>query len=681
MIALRKKETVFTALILATLMIALISVFTSKMPVNAIDGTKISAFPATNTFYTNETLPGTTFNVTITVTNVTELWNYQTKLTWNESLLDYVSATIPSNYVFAGAEAIGKSVIKPSPIVEPGSVTFGAGLVETDWSFNGTGILGQVGLRILTPPNPPPVSCAIAFAGTEPGGDTYLWDPEMYEIPYTPEDSAFSYIDALSVSISPSGTPSSPISINATQSVTFTANATGGVPPYGYDWYINDVPVPEAEDQAVYAFQFNKSGSTFTVKVKVTDDLGFQKSAEATVTTRYMEVYVIAPPLSAPNTYLFVDVGGSINFTVQVSMGAPPYKYEWFLNSAPIPSAINHSTWVITFNNTGLYTLYVKVTGSDGKFKQSLTITVRALPTPTTTVSVIPEGGVATFYSNETKIGDKIVFNVTAVNVNDLQNWQIKVTWDPTLLKYSDIWLPDDDVFSQIDPPRAMILSDVDFGPNYVAWGCTYINDPFWTFNGTGTLCQIELEIIRQPSLPNSSCVLDIAKEHYVSSSLLNGTVGTNTIPFDVETATYTYILVSPVKHTVLSYAVLTYTNTSIIANSILPNVTDTSITLFNITGASGTRAYVNFTLPKALIHDTPWLVYLNGADVTSGATITSDVDNTYVYLEFTFSSAATVKIKGTWIVPEFANMFIIALLIASLMAVILAKKSIKKKQ
>jgi len=668
MIALRKEKTVFAALILATLMIALTPIFTPKMPVNAIDGTKIVILPATNTFYTNETLPGSKFVVNATVQNVTDLQNWQIYLTWNSTLLDFSQIWLPTDHVFAGAS---RSMQQPAPIIESGSVLWGCTYINSPfWTFNGTGTLCQIELTILAPPNPPSVSCAIALANKYV--DTFLLNSEMSDITFTLEDSAFSYTDTLSVSISPSGTTY----INATQSITFTANATGGVPPYGYDWYINDVLVPEAEDQTVYAFQFNKSGTTFTVKVKVTDDLGFQKSAEATVATRYMEVYIIAPPLSEQITDLSVDVGGSINFAVQVSMGVPPYKYEWFLNSAPIPSAINHSTWVITFNNTGLYTLYVKVTGSDGKLKQSLTITIRALPTPTTTVSVIPEGGVATFYSNETKVGDKIVFNVTAGNVNDLQNWQIKVTWDPTLLKYSDIWLPDDHVFSQIDPARSMILSDVDFGPNYVAWGCTYINDPYWTFNGTGTLCQIELEIIRQPSLAGSSCVLDIAKEHYISSNLLNGSAAT--IPFNVETATYTYILVSPVKHTVLGYTVLTYTNTSIIANSILPTVTDTSITLFNITGASGTRAYVNFTLPKALIHDSPWLVYLNGTLVTPQ--ITEDTTNAYIYLEFTFASERAIKVKGTWIVPEFANMLLIALLIASLMAVILAKTSIKKK-
>lgn len=672
--ALGKKKTVLTTLILATLVIALTPIFTFKMQANAVeDGTKISVLPATNTFYTNVTSPEDTFVVNITVTNVTSLWNYQVKLAWNASLLDYVNASWPTDYVFAAAEALGKTVIKSPISTAPGNVVFGATLLLTDWTFNGTGTLGQVELKIRTPPSPPPVSCPIALASTAPGGETYLWNPSMIEIPFTPEDSVFNYIDTLSVAIIPSN-----VWTNATQSITFTANATGGVPPYSYDWYLDDVLIPEAHDNVTCKIQFNESANTFKVNVTVTDDLGFQKTAQATVNTVPMEVSIIVPPFTSQKTKIYADVGQSINFTAQVSMGVPPYSYDWLLDGASIPEAKDNSSWVIDFTTTGEYTLSVNVTGSDGNFKKSLDIRVVVLPTPTTTVRIVPAEGSATFYTNETVVGDKIVFNVTVANVNDLQNWAVKVTWDPTLLNYSNIRLPDDHVF--LGANRAMILSAKVYGPGYVVWGCTYINSPYWTFNGSGVLCQVELEVIRQPTPPESSCILNIAKEYYISSSLLNGTSGT--IPFAVETSTYRYILVPRVLHALLDQTVETYSNGTIRANSVFQSDTETAIN-FTVYGAPGTGAFVNVTIPKSLLNatGTPWKVYLGGVDVTSQANIiTTDPTYTYVYLEFTFNSPATIKIVGTWIVPELANMFLLLFLLASLMTLILAKASTKKK-
>ena len=671
--ALGKKKTALTTLILATLVIALTPIFTSNIQVNAVVYTKISVLPATNTFYTNVTSPGDTFVVNITVTNVTGLWNYQVKLAWNGSLLNCVNATFPSDYVFAEAEELGKTVIAPTPVVELGSVVFGAGLVPTDWTFNGTGTLGQVELEILTPPDTPAVSCDIALASTAPGGETYLWSKNMLDIPFTHEDSVFNYVDTLSVRIVPSN-----VWTNATQSVIFTANATGGVLPYSYDWYLDGILIPEAHNNSAWTIQFNKSATTYKVNVTVTDDLEFQKTAQATVNTVPMEVYIIVPPFTSQKTKIYADVGQSINFTAQVTMGVPPYGYDWSLNSAPIPEAKDNSSWTITFATAGEYTLSVNVTGSDGNYKKSLDITVVVLPTPTTTVRIVPAGGVATFYTNQTVVGDKIVFNVTVVNVNDLQNWAIKITWDPTLLNYSNIRLPDNHVFS--GSGKAMILSPKVFGPGYVVWGCTYINTLYWTFNGTGILCQVELGVIRQPSPTESSCVLNIAKEYYISSSLLNGTSGA--IPFAVETATYRYILVQEVMHSLLGQTVVTYSNASIRANSVFQSDSERAIN-FTVYGASGTSAFVNVTIPKALLKTIgePWKVYLGGIDVTSQANIIdTDPNYTYVYLEFPFSSPATVEIVGNWIVPELTNMLLIVFLMVSLMAVILAKASTKKK-
>ena len=97
------------------------------------------------------------------------------------------------------------------------------------------------------------------------------------------------------------------------------------------------------------------------------------------------------------------------------------------------------------------------------------------------------------FTSDTMSVGDTFIINITVVDITDLQNWQIKLTWDSSLLDFVDIWLPSDHVFTG----KPVISPPTDTGPGYVIWGATYINIPYWTFNGTGRLCQMELEIIQ----------------------------------------------------------------------------------------------------------------------------------------------------------------------------------------
>jgi len=115
------------------------------------------------------------------------------------------------------------------------------------------------------------------------------------------------------------------------------------------------------------------------------------------------------------------------------------------------------------------------------------------------------------FSSDTTSVGSQFVVNVTVKDVMDLQNWQISLAWNDTLLDFVEITLPSDHVF--VGASRAMIQGPPINNPGNVIWGCTYINTaPFkyWTFNGTGTLCQIKLQI-KQGGVPQVSSALAIA--------------------------------------------------------------------------------------------------------------------------------------------------------------------------
>jgi len=683
MVELRKRKTVLTVLILGTLMVALIPMFvyrTQVNTVNALGGTKLVILPATNKFYTNVTKPGSKFWINATVQNVTDLQNWQIMLAWDPNLLNFSQIRLPNDHVFAPIDNSiypgtpgARSMIQPPPISNPGSVSWGCTYIIAPpslpyWTFNGTGTLCQIELEILAPPNPRSATCNLTFAN--PGVDTFLIDGEFMDISFTRTPGSFEYKDTLSVKINPSGTTQVDVGGN----VTFTANATGGVEPYTYKWFIDTNVVPGATSSS-WTFKVNASGR-YTIKVFAIDAIEYNASATATVLTRILST-TLSPSAAA------IDLGGSKTFTATASGGKSPYKYQWYVKypnatEREITNAINRTVWSIIFNVTGVYNVKVKVTDAELTVRNA-TSTVTVFPTPTTTVKVIPEK--ATFYTNETVVGDVIILNVTVQNVTNLENWQMNITWNPTLLNYSAFLLPADNVFAgAVAAGKRLQTAGPVVAPGSVVFGCEIINTlPYWTFNGTGTLCQIKLETTRQPYSPNSSCTIGLANK-YTDTFILE--LGPKDIPFYAKNATYTYVLVEHVTHEIWNYTIETYSNTSIKTNTVFGNIEEKKIN-FTAYGAPGTSAFVNVTIPTTMLNAISfeeWKVYLDGVNKTTEAIITGNADYTYVYLEFVFSSPVTVTVKGTWMVPELASMLLIILMIASFVAVLLAKASVKKK-
>lgn len=73
--------------------------------------------------------------------------------------------------------------------------------------------------------------------------------------------------NAPSVTITPTS-----ITIDVNQSQIFSSSVTDGTPPYTYQWYLNDVPVPNATSSS-WIFT-PTSIDSYTVYVNVTDSVG-----------------------------------------------------------------------------------------------------------------------------------------------------------------------------------------------------------------------------------------------------------------------------------------------------------------------------------------------------------------------------------------------------------------------
>ena len=194
----RDKISKFSSLtLIALIVLSTLSVF-AMMPANAVSNTveAINPIDGTHDFNYTAGTAATQFVINVSVVEVTDLQNWQIKLTWNATLLDFVEISLPSDHVFVGA---ARTVIQGPPVTNPGEVTWGATYINTSpfpyWTFNGTGRLCQVKLQIKQEVVDPSegesfVSCSLAFAGH--GSDTFLVDGLGHDIVFTEVNGYYS---------------------------------------------------------------------------------------------------------------------------------------------------------------------------------------------------------------------------------------------------------------------------------------------------------------------------------------------------------------------------------------------------------------------------------------------------------------------------------------------------------
>lgn len=148
-----------------------------------------------------------------------------------------------------------------------------------------------------------------------------------------------------------------------------------------------------------------------------------------------------------------------------------------------------------------------------------------------------------TFYTNETVVDETFFMNITVTDVDLLDLWQVRVVYDPTLLDFVESRLPPDHVFAEcgatiVSPPPTE-------GPNYVQLGATFT--PYgWTFNGSGTLCQLRFQIIGSTPDPtttpfNCGLTLDTAMTYLYHQDI------PEEIPATEEDGFYEFIWAAPV--------------------------------------------------------------------------------------------------------------------------------------
>src|SRR5256885_3257625 len=163
----------------------------------------------------------------------------------------------------------------------------------------------------------------------------------------------------------------SPPSAEVGQSISFTASASGGAPPYSYSWSFGD---GSAGTDLQVTHTYNSDG-TYQVTLTVTDSLG-------NTVTGVSPVVVGTAPLQAgfTNSPTSPQPSDSINFTASARGGTPPYSYSWdFGNGA----SATGDTAAYSYATAGSYTVTLTVIDSMNRSNnttQSLTIYSPAQP-------------------------------------------------------------------------------------------------------------------------------------------------------------------------------------------------------------------------------------------------------------------------------------------------------------
>jgi hypothetical protein len=188
-------------------------------------------------FYSNETSFDSTFFVNITVTDVTNLYGWGIGIIYDNTTLQYVTAWLPNDNVFAGAVAAGASVVAPSVIIAPYNATcqeiqWGASYTQStpSWDFNGTGTLAQVEFQIIGQVNSTitQVSSSLTFDPAWTG--VFFWSSGSEVPPLTTGNFVFVWVPASSSTsvVTSSNSAAVGSAVNCTATVT-GSNPTGTV--------------------------------------------------------------------------------------------------------------------------------------------------------------------------------------------------------------------------------------------------------------------------------------------------------------------------------------------------------------------------------------------------------------------------------------------------------------------
>ncbi len=155
-------------------------------------------------------------------------------------------------------------------------------------------------------------------------------------------------------------TPASP-AINAGQSITLTANPSGGTTPYSYQWYSDGI-CGSLVSPATSSTYSPSPSVTNTYSYKVTDAAFSAVSKCSPGDTVTVNSAIVAGAITPPNPT--IDSGQSITLTSHVSGGTPSFSYQWYSDGVCGTAISGATSPTFTFSPSATTSYSYKVTDS-----------------------------------------------------------------------------------------------------------------------------------------------------------------------------------------------------------------------------------------------------------------------------------------------------------------------------
>lgn len=225
-------------------------------------------------------------------------------------------------------------------------------------------------------------------------------------------------------------------------------------------------------------------------------------------------------------------------------------------------------------------------------------------------------------------VEESFIVNVTVTNVIDLYNWQIKLTFNPSIINCVEVTIPEDNLFADHETTTGVEINN--------ALGFLRAFNGLWELkgvNGSGKLCQIKFNT----SYPGIS-ILTFTDRMEVDGTYLQNSEFNN-IPFEASEGTVQVVgenyqlYVFHVTQNETSYNITIYTNS---------NITDFNFSelsqkiRFTAANTPNSTSSCTVCIPEALLNDT-FAILANGTALWY--TISSDTVYQYLHFNLGFST------------------------------------------
>lgn len=590
---------------------------------------------------TIEASPGQVFNVTICIDNATDLYAWQVIICYRKDVVSALEAFEGPFLKAAGTTIFPLSAIWNDWTDTHGRIMTGCCIQGPVPGVSGSGVLATITFGCLGPGD----SVLEIITGPD---DSYLLDPDLEEMPFTAEHG-YVTVGQAPHDVAVTDVTSSSTEVFAGETVNLTVTSKNvGTTTENYDVtvcynshvigtrFLTNI---DPEEETVHHFVWNTSdvpAGLYVLKALASVVIGetnvmnnvYVDSSIYIKPECELSVTVEAPP------HLVAGEAGLLKATVKNDGSKDllaDIKLQLFVDDDMVSEttiteletgASEEITYLWTPTVAGIYTIKAyappvleeEIT-SNNVATETVAVSVPGMPS----VQVEPEDSFV-------YVGESTRVRLCVYDVTDLFAWQTKLCFDSEILQFKDVWIPDGHVFEG----ASYTAPEPQVGDGYILLGASLIGTAE-TFNGDGTLCEIEFE-----AKAGGSSNLQLDKEAtFLIDSVLDS------VPFDTVDSTIN------VLGDVIEIVEFETSRTEVYAGWIIEvNVTVRNIDVVPQT-FTVTAHFASELSLKRTVSDLP-----PGEEAT--LTFYMDTSPLTPYLDITMWAEATIVIGETWAYNNF---------------------------